>query len=274
MNLVRWLAGKSKSPVIALLTDFGHVDHCVAALKGVILSINPSATIVDISHDVQPQDIRQAGYLLWAAHKFFPNDTVFVSVVDPGVGGRRRILGVRTNRATYLAPDNMLLDFIVAEEKVLEAVEVSQADNPYTLQQVSSTFHGRDIFAPIAAHLSRGVPLKNIGRPIALHPAMSPFIHLENEKPKRAEILHIDRFGNIITNMRGERFEMVSQLIAGVVVGTKRVNTWARTYQEASPRKPALNLGSSGLVEIILRNDNAARFLRAAIGDSLRVLWS
>lgn len=273
MNLVRWLAGKSKSPVIALLTDFGRVDHYVATVNGVVLSINPSATIVDISHDVQPQNIRQAGYLLWAAYKFFPNDTIFVCVVDPGVGGKRRIVGLRTMRGVFLAPDNMLLDFILAEEKVLEAVEVPQSDNPYLLQVVSSTFHGRDIFAPVAAHLSLGVPLRKFGSPIAVHPTMSPFLDVRKERSKTAEILHVDRFGNIITNLQVGHIETASHSLGAVIVGAKRINRWARTYEEAPGRKPVLILGSSGLVEIVVKNDSAARFLKATIGDSLKVLW-
>ncbi|MGH2566733.1 MAG: SAM hydrolase/SAM-dependent halogenase family protein [Bacteroidota bacterium] len=273
MNLLAHLAGKSKSPVIALLTDFGQQDHYVGVMKGVILSINSSANIVDVSHDVRPQQIREGGYLLWAAYKFFPRTTIFVAVVDPGVGGSRRILGVSTERATFLAPDNMLLDFILAEETVLEAVEIHQHPNPYTLPVISSTFHGRDIFAPLAAHLSRGIPLASVGKPIAVHRPMSPFIDVGKDKPRTAEILHVDRFGNIITNLRTESIEQASALLRELIVGKSRARVWTTTYEQASPKTPCLSVGSNGLIEIVVKDNSAMKLLKTTVGGSIRVLW-
>jgi S-adenosylmethionine hydrolase len=242
-------------------------------MKGVILSINPTATIVDITHDIQPQHIRQAGYLLWSAYRYFPPPTIFVSVIDPGVGSKRRILGVKTPQGIFLAPDNMLLDFLLAEEPVLEAVEIPQTGSPFTLQKISSTFHGRDIFAPVAAHLSRGTKLRKLGTPIAVHRPPSPLILVGTQRTPTATVLHIDRFGNIVTNLRAKDFDAAQRYLRRVVVHTKSVSVWSKTFADAPAHKPALTLGSSGVVEIIVKNGSAARLLRATLDQTLGVQW-
>jgi len=257
--------------VIALLTDFGTRDHFVGTVKGVILSINPSATIVDISHEVQPQQIRQAGYLLWAAYKYFPAGTVFLSVVDPGVGTRRRILAVRTAKYTFLAPDNKLLDFVLSEEKVIEAVEVKIQNSPYILSPVSQTFHARDIFAPVAAYVANGVALKEIGKRITLRPSKQGLVESENNKT--AEVLHIDRFGNVVTNIRVSKNSVPSTKLNSLMMNKKRVSRWVKSYTEASKQTPSLIAGSSGLVEIIVKNGSAERLLRAHVGDRMTIQW-
>lgn len=271
MHPLRWLL--DKPPVVALLTDFGVLDPYVGVMKGVILSINPHVHIVDITHGVLAQNVRQGGYLLWSAYRYFPPHTVFVAVVDPGVGSTRRILGVRTQRGTFLAPDNMLLDFILAEESVLEAVEVDQQRNPFVLSNISATFHGRDIFAPVAAHLSKGRRLKEMGRPLAIHRPASPFVDVGKDKKSAGTVLHIDRFGNIVTNLRAGSYEEASTSVQEVVINRKPVRRWTRTYAEAPEGKPCCILGSSGVVEIVVKNDSAARMLNAAIGRTLTVRW-
>ena len=259
----------SRSSVIALLTDFGTSDHFVGVVRGVILSINPSATIVDITHEVQPRQIRQAGYLLWAAYKYFPAGTVFLSVVDPGVGTRRRILAIRTAKYTFLAPDNKLLDFVLSEEKVIESVEVKTQNSPYILSPMSQTFHARDIFAPIAAYIANGVALKEIGKRITLRPSKQELVESENKKT--AEVLHIDRFGNVITNIR--MFLAPSARLKSLVMNKKRVSVWSKNYTAASEQTPSLIAGSSGLVEIIVKNGSAERLLRAHVGDRMTIQW-
>jgi len=262
-----------KPPVIALLTDFGLLDPYVGVMKAVITSINPHALVVDITHAVEPQNVRHGGYLLWSAYRYFPHDTVFVAVVDPGVGSARRILGVRTPRGVFLAPDNMLLDFVLAEEPIMESVEVFQKGNPFTLAKVSSTFHGRDIFAPVAAHLSNGRKLTQVGRPVAIHRPDSPFVHVGKDQVSAGTVLHIDRFGNIVTNLRAESYEEASNAVRGLTIGGRRVYRWSETYAEAPEGTPCCILGSSGLVEISIRNDSAAKRLKAKLGNALTIRW-
>lgn len=271
MNFFDRLFGKP--PVIALLTDFGLLDPYVGVMKGVIYSINPRVLVVDITHGIEPQNIRQGGYLLWSAYRYFPSNTVYVAIVDPGVGSTRRILGARTPRGTFLAPDNMLLDFILAEETVLEAVEVYQQGNFFALPNISATFHGRDIFAPIAAHLSRGRRLGEVGKPIIVHRPMSPFLNVDKDKASSGTVLHIDRFGNIVTNLRAGNYQEASIAVKEVSINKKPIRQWTKTYAEAPAGRPCCILGSSGLVEIVVKNDSAARMLKAKVGHSLTVQW-
>ena len=253
---------------IALLTDFGISDHYVGTVKGVIHSIHSQATIIDITHEVQPQQVRQAGYLLWAAYKYFPKGTVFLSIVDPGVGTNRRILAVRTKNYVFIAPDNMLLDAVLSEEQIVEAVEINMTSkNPYIFSPVSNTFHGRDIFAPVTAYLAAGISFNEIGKSIALHPAMSPFVESES-KPVKGEVLHIDRFGNVITNLRGRKTAPFSLKIAG-----KTIHTWINNYAEAPEQTVCLIHGSSGLVEIVVKNGNAKQKLKAEIASEISFSW-
>jgi S-adenosylmethionine hydrolase len=256
------------SSLIALLTDFGLSDHYVGTVKGVICSIHPSVTIVDITHEVLPQHVRQAGYLLWSAYRFFPTGTVFATVVDPGVGSKRRILAVRTPKYIFLAPDNMLLDFVLSEEKILEAVEVKTEKNPYILSPISHTFHGRDIFAPVAAYLARGISLKEIGNTIKIHPAMSPFVDADKAKSETGEILHIDHFGNIVTNIRAEMQALSSLTINKIVV-----SRWISNYSEAPVNTPCLISGSSGVAELVVKNGNAQQLMNVKVGDTILLNW-
>lgn len=251
---------------IALLTDFGLRDQYAGIVKGVILSINPSARIIDISHDVEPHSIAHAGYLLWSSYRYFPRGTIFVCIVDPGVGSARRIIGVRTPLFTFLAPDNGLLDYVLGEEKKVRAVRVEE-HGTFVLPKVSCTFHGRDIFAPVAAKLSLGISLSRMGCRISLPPKHSPFI-LTSEGGTTAKIVHIDRFGNIITNIRwGERRDGI-----GIAIAEKTVKQWISNFAEAPPEKPCLMIGSSGLVEIVLKEGNAAEFLDVDSTSLLRVI--
>ncbi len=271
-RLTRRITGTTSA--IALLTDFGTRDHYAASLRAVIARINPQANVIDITHHVEPHSVRQAGYLLWAVYRYFPHGTIFVCVVDPGVGSPRRILGVRTSHFCFVAPDNMLLDFVLSENKIIESVEISSAGTAYTLRNISSTFHGRDILAPVAAHISLGTPLVKIGRSAFVHPVASPFLDLDREKSTTGEVLHIDRFGNIITNLRTQDAQSASKRIKVLTVRGKKLRQWTISYVEASDKKPSLIVGSNSLVEIIVNKGNAARSLRAAVGDLINVVWS
>ncbi len=240
-------------------------------------SVNPSARIVDISHDVQPQNIRQASYLLWSSYKYFPAGTIFVCVVDPGVGSKRRIFAIRTPQYIFLAPDNGVLDMVLADEHTVEAVEIMSAGKvtdrakSFVLPKISSTFHGRDIFAPIAGRLSLGVGMKELGSPIEVRKPPSIFVNAETH-PRKARVVHIDRFGNIITNIRAQDFSQIKMLIPGLLIGKKRIRTWTNNYEEAPANKPCLIVGSSDLVEIVVKNGNAAKVLPVNLDTPIGVV--
>ncbi|HTP12561.1 MAG TPA: SAM-dependent chlorinase/fluorinase, partial [Bacteroidota bacterium] len=231
---------------ISLLTDFGSADHYAGTMKGTILSLNPRATIVDLSHEVAPYDIREAGYLLWASYRFFPADTIFVCVVDPGVGSGRRIISVQSGGQTMVAPDNGLLDFILLEEDITNGYEILQPEME-KVSTISSTFHGRDIIAPFAARLSLGKSVRTLVRPVRLSRPSSPFYDAETGR-KTARILHIDRFGNLVTNIPRRYFHD-----SDIAVGSARISRHVSTFSEVREGEVSKVVGSSGLVEIVAR---------------------
>src|SRR5262245_32283700 len=188
---------------ITLTTDFGTRDWFVGTMKGVILGIKPRARVVDITHEIAPGDIRGGAFALMASCRYFPKGTLHVAVVDPGVGSRRRAIAVRTANSILIGPDNGVLSWALRGETIQS---IRQLENRrYFLEPVSRTFHGRDIFAPVAAHLSRGVALERLGR--ELHDLVRlPWPEPVKQREEiRGEIVYIDRFGNAITNIRGER---------------------------------------------------------------------
>jgi S-adenosylmethionine hydrolase len=268
-------SSKKRKPVgvIALLTDFGLKDQYVGAVKGVILTVNPTVQIVDITHDIVPQRIRQAGYLLWSTYKVFPEGTVFVCVVDPGVGGKRTIIGIKTKKFTFLAPDNGFLDFVMSTEKIIETVEVDEKKvEKYLSGPVSSTFHGRDVFAPLAAHVSKGVRLEQFGLIVKPKEIVPPFIHSQITAVHPC-ILHIDRFGNIITNLALKDVDNVADEIQAISIDRNLVSRWTRNYEEAPDNTPCLIVNSSGLVEISVKNNSAARLLGATLDTPVKAYW-
>ena len=189
-------------PVITLLTDFGVDDEYVGSMKGVVLSIAPEVTLVDISHHIDPQDIVQAAYLIASTYGYFPKNTVHLVVVDPGVGSDRSIIAVRTETQYFVAPDNGVLTFILEKERLTQAVRIENA--AYFLQPVSTTFHGRDIFAPVGAHIARGVRLNELGpvedsRNLLRIPIQRPHVTPAGELV--GQVVWSDRFGNLITNI-------------------------------------------------------------------------
>lgn len=251
--------------IIALLTDFGTRDHFVAAIKGTILSINPVAAIIDISHEVPTFDVTAAAFILSACRKDFPEETIFVSVVDPGVGSSRKpILAVSENRY-FIAPDNGVIGFAVpAGADVFEITNVNYFRHP-----VSGSFHGRDIFAPAAAHLSLGVEPHDFG------PRVTDFIGIALPVPHESaagkicgEIIYFDHFGNIITNFpnsliaRGKAVE-----IGDTVVGDKR-----RFFAESTAENLFIIAGSSGFIEISMNRKSARDLLGARRGQEIKLI--
>ncbi|HEY6192045.1 MAG TPA: SAM-dependent chlorinase/fluorinase [Bacteroidota bacterium] len=256
----------NRRPLIALLTDFGLSDQYVASMKGVIGTIAPATRVVDLSHEVLPQHVRQAAYLLWSCYRYFPPGTIFVAVVDPGVGTRRKILCLEAGGYRFLAPDNGLLE--MALESTRDAKIVSVENNRYFLKHISPTFQGRDQFAPVAAHLSNGVPAGRLGPRTTPSGGGEPLLMPVRRRGRNYDgaILHIDHFGNIVTN-----FQMKPALARSLALkmGRRMVRRFVRTYMQAPERTPAAIIGSTGLLEVSVRNGSAARVLRARIGGKL-----
>ncbi len=253
-----------RKPIVTLTTDFGLQDHYVGAMKGVILGICPQAQIVDISHCVTPFLITEGAFLLAQAATCFPPKTVHVAVVDPGVGSARRPILVEAAGQYFVAPDNGVLAMIYAGQPHKARVISNQR---YFRQPVSRTFHGRDIFAPVAAHLAAGLPAPRLGKRIEdyLRPAFL--------KPRRSgkrtwtgQILHIDHFGNLVTNFHSGDFPDLETRNVSMAIGPQQVSVVARSYAECGPGELFLIVGSSGYVEVSINQASAARAIGCETG--------
>ncbi len=259
--------------VITLTTDFGPGSGYVAQMKGVIFSINPAVTVVDISHDVAPQDIRQAALLLDDAGRWFPPGSIHVAVIDPGVGTERAIVLAQVDSQWYIAPDNGLLSLVVRRSPARHVVAVTNAE--FWLPQVSATFHGRDVMAPVAAHLSRGVPPGSFG------PAHDELISLDWPAARRAaghlqgEVITLDTFGNAVTNITAEMLGAIpDRAAARVQVQGDEITGLSRTYGDAAGGAPLALVGSSGRLEIAIAGGSAAAKWNLRIGDAVHVRWA
>lgn len=258
--------------IIALMTDFGTRDHYVAAMKGMILQIDPKATLVDITHEIEPQEIISGAFILRQAFPYFPVGTIFLAVVDPTVGTSRRILAARYSDRIVLAPDNGLLTLI---HRDAEVQEVRVVDNRRLMAaSLSSTFHGRDIFAPVAGHLSKGLSLGQVG------PAASQVLMLELAKPVYrpnggldGEVLFIDRFGNLITNISELDLSAAHSRARQhrVAVGPHEVGPIQFSYADVPQGKLIALIGSTQMLEIAVNGGSAAAALDARRGTPIHV---
>lgn len=263
--------------ILTLLTDFGLKDGYVATMKGVILSIVPQVRLIDITHEIVPQAIGAASYLLHSTYHYFPPGTVHLAVVDPGVGSERRAIAVKTAQYTFVGPDNGLLspiveDALMQDAASVEIVELTEAD--YWRHEVSTTFHGRDIFAPVAAHLVDGVPLQDLGRTIhQIHPGVLKMPAFSPTGLLQGEIIHVDRFGNCVTNVRLEHLEQADlreRLI--IEIAGQRIQGLFHTYSAGPVGLPMALIGSSGHLELAVYDGDASRWLGVTTGDRLRVV--
>ncbi len=254
-----------KGSPIALLTDFGTRDPYVPAVKGAILAGHPSALIIDISHEIPRHDVESAAYHLWCVTPWFPKGTIFVCVVDPGVGTSRRILVLKLSGRTFIAPDNGILNYLTSMKDRGRAYALKFRD----YGGVSRTFHGRDLFAPAAARLAKGRPVSSIATPVAPPAPRRLFMEIpaRPKGPVRGKVLHIDNFGNIVTSLRCRDHPLRRSRVA---IGGRIVRRIAETYSTAPPGKPFLIVGSTGLLEISIRNGDAARSLRVRTGAPVR----
>ena len=271
------------TPIITLTTDLGLADAYVAAMKGVMLSINPEAKLIDICHTIKPQNISQAAFVLSTAHQFFPQRTIHVVVVDPGVGTERRAIILRTPLADFVAPDNGVLSYVIQQssakpvadnpnqqielEPELEAVAITKPQ--FWRSPVSPTFHGRDIFAPVAAQLSLGTPPIDFGEAISSITMLSlPHPYWTPDGSLVGHILHIDSFGNLITNIKTNALPQTKQAIT-IEIGNQLISGLSRTYVEG--RGLLAHIGSSGYLEIALKEGSASAFLNAEVGNVVRI---
>jgi len=258
----------NERPIIALLTDFGTRDPYVGIMKGVMAGICPEAVVIDITHDVIPQAVLQGAFLLGCALPWFPDGTIFVAVVDPGVGSERRAIAAAGLRATYVGPDNGVLERALELDPPRMIVDLR---NPqYRLPVVSPTFHGRDIFAPAAAHIAAGVPVEALGPRVA-DPIRRPWSTAQRlpEGTCRGSVCHIDRFGNCITDIPGEWIdgERGGRLsLPGCGVSARFV----RTYADAPAGTAAAVVGGSGFLELAVVEGSAAEIFGVRIGDAVR----
>ncbi|RMH70173.1 MAG: hypothetical protein D6675_10245 [Gemmatimonadetes bacterium] len=248
-------------PLITLTTDFGTQDAYVACMKGVIYGIQPQAMIVDITHEIRPQHIRDAAFVLVTAVDYFPAGTVHVVVVDPGVGSARRAIIAQTGDAYFVAPDNGVLSLVLQSAPDALLYEIT---NPaYQLPHISNTFHGRDIFAPVGAHLASGVSPDIIGEPIDDLVTFLPHLPQYQGNQLIGEIIYIDHFGNCISNIQADQLD--PDPCYRVIIDGQLLELYD-TYAAVNSLQPLALIGSSGYLEIAVRDGNASKILSLSLG--------
>jgi len=264
----------ARKPIITLITDFGTNDHFVGTMKGVIYNINPDVEIVDITHKVASYDIFDGAFALAQSYRFFPSDTIHLVVVDPGVGTARRPLLASSLAYRFVAPDNGVLSLIYEREESVEVRHITS--DHYFLNPVSATFQGRDIFAPVAGWLSKGVEVQKFGEPI------SDYIKFSSPKPKwvsdsliKGVALKVDKFGNIISNLRPED---IPQLFAEnppafkILINQQEITRLNLAYSMGKPGELFAIVGSSGYIEICTNRGSAAKILNANRGVDVDIM--
>ena len=259
--------------IVTLTTDFGINDHFVGTMKGVILNIAPDAEIIDINHAVQPFDVLDGALTIAQSYAYFPSGTTHVVVVDPGVGTARRPILLSTEKYYFVAPDNGVLSMVYSREERIRVRHIT--GEHYFLQPVSNTFHGRDVFAPVAGWLAKGVDGGKFGEEI------SDYVRFNAPKPKpvdsrtfRGVVLKVDRFGNLVTNVTPEDAPALFAGQAGfkIVVGSKEITDIHSTYAEGSPGEVFGILGSMGYLEIVANRAPAAQITGAGKGAEVSIL--
>jgi S-adenosylmethionine hydrolase len=277
------MGGASPMPVITLTTDFGTSDEYVGVMKGVILSILPEVQLVDLTHDIPAQDIRRASFALCAAFPYFPMGTVHLAVVDPGVGTDRRAIAVSTPGATLVGPDNGLFTYLLSEVEHWKPVELTNPE--FWLPILSTTFHGRDIFAPVAAHLAQGANIDDLGRSLTELVSLSlPRLTFTPDNIS-GEVLYADRFGNLVTSIGRLRRQKDRLLMDGafgqvapapvefvateveIEMGGQILGGISRTFGDVQDSAPKALVGSSGFLEIAIPQGSAAQSMDVDRGE-------
>jgi S-adenosyl-L-methionine hydrolase (adenosine-forming) len=262
-------------PIIALITDFGDADHYVGAMKGAILNVCPEVEIVDIVHSLEAHDIEGGAWCLAASFRAFPEGSVFVAVVDPDVGGKRRGVAIEAAGYRFVGPDNGIFTYVLHETGDFKMHEIT--NRALMRAQVSSTFHGRDVFGPVAGYLAKGTPLWQVG-PAAQDPVMFGIQSMRQKGPGEweATIVHVDRFGNLTTSLYERDLTAMLAEAGGdptevVVVVEGAVIPLVQAYSDVAEGEACALVGSTGRLEIAVHRDNAARRLGAGKGAPIRV---
>ena len=260
----------TRTAIITLTTDFGTRDGFVGAMKGVILSVNPEALIVDITHEIEAQDVFSAAFALRNSCRSFPKGTIHLAVVDPGVGSTRRPILLQTENYFFVGPDNGLFSCIKEEGEMVRAIELTESK--YFLTPLSDTFHGRDIFAPVAGYISLGIDPNEFG------PELHDYRKISLPSPSvskgviEGHIIHIDRFGNLITNIDTRNVDAFrTGENVRIDVGSIVLKNIARSYSDVEEDSLLAVVGSSGLLEIAVNRGNAQQKLGLKLGDPIRV---
>lgn len=255
---------------ITLTTDFGYVDPFVGIMKGVILSICPQVQIIDLTHNIPPQNIQQASYIISTSYRFFPKGTINVCIVDPSVGSKRKSILIETTNYFFIGPDNGIFTTIIESENVNQVIELT--NERFFLPELSQTFHGRDIFAPVAAHLATGKNPSSFGRLLKMENLvkLQKSELIKNKGNYIAKVLYIDHFGNLITNIPNN---LISKNIKGKFKNFL-ITSLVTNYEEAEDNQLTAIKGSSGYIELFLKKGNAAKLTDAKITDNFEILLS
>jgi S-adenosylmethionine hydrolase len=253
--------------IITLLTDFGTKDGYVGAVKGVIKRINPQAEIVDVTHDIDSYDVLSAAFALNNFYKYFPKGTIHLAVVDPEVGSLRQPILIKTKDFFFVGPDNGIFSFIYQREDIVDIIIIS--NEKYFLAEPSSTFHARDIFAPVAAYLSLGIKTDEFGS--SAKECVKFILPQPESKGKnlKGEIIHIDCFGNLITNIPADLLE--NKRNAEIIVGKRKIKGISRSYFEIKEKGLGALIGSSDFLELAVNQGSAQKLLKAKVGDGVGV---
>lgn len=255
--------------IICLLTDFGTEDGYVGAMKGKILSMTPEANIVDISHDIIPFNARQTAYCLLNCYSYFPEGTIFVVVVDPGVGGARKGLVLQTANQYFIGPDNGVFSFILSKE-VVNAFEIDLSAIPW---KISSTFHGRDVFSPLAALLAKGEKIDKFILATEKHQTFIKSIKKVSQNSYRIPVIHIDHFGNVILNFQQkDQLELIKKRKFKIFYHEYKFNKIFATFSEAPPGELLVNWDSSGYLQIAQNTGNASKKIDITLDDEVELL--
>lgn len=263
----------SHPQIITLITDFGLKDGYVGAMKGVIFRINPEARIVDITHEVEVHNVFDAAFVLAAVYRFFPRGSVHLVIVDPGVGSNRRPILIETEEYYFVGPDNGVFTFVSEFSEIKRIITISEPK--YLLPRISDTFHGRDIFAPVAAYLTRGVDPGEFGSPLKKYKKLRIPRPRKKGKEILGEIIQIDKFGNLVSNITEES---IGELLLGkgyqIIVGGRKISRLSSSYSGVKKGRILAIFGSSGFLEISVNQGNASRALSLGKGDLISVIRS
>jgi S-adenosyl-L-methionine hydrolase (adenosine-forming) len=258
------------SQIITLTTDFGLQDHYVSTMKAVILGIAPDVRLVDISHQIPPQDVMAGAWVVKNAAFYFPSETIHLVVIDPGVGTNRIPVALQLNGQFFVGPDNGVFS-LIADSNEYRACQLT--DRSYWRKNTSDTFHGRDIFAPVAAHLANGIPLNKLGKPVDKLVTYRWATPISDKDGIQGWIVHIDRFGNLISNIPADLIHDLSDsLRLKIYVGNTILHKLVRSFGYVEDGEPAAYIGSSGMLEVAINKGNASEMLGVQKGAQISIV--